>query len=173
MAGWLRRISSYLIVSYRIFSSGGVAAETAPVRAFLSALERARPSRRSRVVMSDAGTTSLIFGVVIGTILCDYALTLLASLLNYRALDQPLPAEFSGIYQPAAYAQSQAYTKAKSVHSLLHGSFDLGVLLLFWLVFDGFERLDLAVRAAVPGDEAHLEVGRGAAVHGDANLLPH
>ena len=27
--------------------------------------------------MSDAGTTSLIFGVVIGTILCDYALTLL------------------------------------------------------------------------------------------------
>ena len=76
----------------------------------------------------------LAFGVVIGTILCDYALTLLASLLNYRALDQPLPAEFSGIYQPAAYAQSQAYTKAKSVHSLLHGSFDLGVLLLFWLV---------------------------------------
>jgi hypothetical protein len=173
MAGWWRIISSYLIVSYRIFSSGGVAAENAPVRAFLSALERARPSRRSRAVMSDAGTTSLIFGVVIGTILCDYALTLLASLLNYRALDQPLPAEFSGIYQPAAYAQSQAYTKAKSVHSLLHGSFDLGVLLLFWLVFDGFERLDLAVRAAVPGDEAHLEVGRGAAVHGDANLLPH
>ena len=85
--------------------------------------------------MSDAGTTTLIFGVVIGTILCDYALTLVSSLLNYRALDQPLPAEFSTVYEPAAYARSQAYTKAKSVHSLLHGSFDLAVLLLFWLVF--------------------------------------
>ena len=119
------------------------------------------PRETRHTEMSDGGTTSLIFGVVIGTILCDYALTLLASLLNYRALDQPLPAEFSGIYQPAAYAQSQAYTKAKSVHALLHGSFDLGVLLLFWLAFDGFERLDLAVRAAVPGVEAHLEVGHG------------
>ena len=107
--------------------------------------------------MSDAGTSTLIFGVVIGTILCDYALTLVSSLLNYRALDQPLPAEFSTVYEPAAYARSQAYTKAKSVHSLLHGSFDLAVLLLFWLVFDGFERLDLAVRAALPGEEAHLQ----------------
>ena len=80
--------------------------------------------------MGDAGTTTLIFGEVIGTILCDYALTLVSSLLNYRALDQPLPAEFSGVYEPAAYARSQAYTKAKSVHSLLHGSFDLAVMLL-------------------------------------------
>ena len=104
--------------------------------------------------MSDTGTTTLIFGVVIGTILCDYALTLVSSLLNYRALDQPLPAEFSTVYEPAAYARSQAYTKAKSVHSLLHGSFDLAVMLLFWLVFDGFERLDLAVRAALPGEAA-------------------
>lgn len=120
------------------------------------------------VIVSDGSpmdTTTLIFAIVLGTILCDYALSLLSSLLNYRALDQPLPAEFGGVYQPAAYTQSQRYTKAKSVHALLHGTFDLGVLLLFWLAFDGFERLDLAVRAAVPGEAAHLEVGRSLPHH--------
>ena len=111
--------------------------------------------------MSEDGTTTAIFAIVLGTILTDYVLTLLSSLLNYRALDQAMPLEFDGIYKPDAYAESQRYTKAKTVHSLLRESFDLAVLLTFWLVFDGFELLDRGVRTVVPGEAASLDVGRG------------
>jgi len=108
--------------------------------------------------------STVIFTVVLGTILVDYVLELLSSALNYRALGQPMPKEFEGIYEPTAYAASQKYTKAKTVFSLLNKSFDLAVLLIFWLAFSGFEALDLFVRYVVPGDSSEapaLDIARG------------
>ena len=109
-------------------------------------------------------SSDAIFLIVLATILGEFVLSELASFLNYRALDTPMPKEFDGIYKPDAYAESQRYTKAKTIFGLLNKSFDLALLLVFWLVFDGFELVDGVVRSAVPGDSAEspsLDIWRG------------
>jgi len=109
-------------------------------------------------------SSEAIFLIVLATILGEFVLSELASFLNYRALDTPMPKEFDGIYKPDAYAESQRYTKAKTIFGLLNKSFDLALLLVFWLVFDGFELVDGVVRSAVPGDSAEspsLDIWRG------------
>jgi len=109
-------------------------------------------------------SSEAIFLIVLATILGESVLSELASFLNYRALDTPMPKEFDGIYKPDAYAESQRYTKAKTIFGLLNKSFDLALLLVFWLVFDGFELVDGVVRSAVPGDSAEspsLDIWRG------------
>ena len=80
----------------------------------------------------------------------DFLLQLAASLLNYRALGQPLPLEFSDVYDMAEYARSGEYTRAKTVFNKLNASFELMVLLLFWLPLCGFEQLDSLVYAILP-----------------------
>lgn len=109
-------------------------------------------------------SSDTIFMIVLATILGEFVLSELSSFLNYRALDTPMPKEFDGIYKADAYAESQRYTKAKTIFGLFNKTFDLALLLVFWLVFDGFELVDGLVRSAVPGDSAEspsLDIWRG------------
>jgi len=62
-----------------------------------------------------------------------------------------MPLEFEGVYDAAAYAKSQDYTRAKSIFGLWYRSFDLALFFAFWLVFDGFELVDQLVQAWAAG----------------------
>jgi len=107
----------------------------------------------------------VVLAVVLVTLIGDYILQLVASVLNYRALGQPMPLEFSDVYDVAEYARSGEYTRAKTKFGKLHSTFELVVILLFWLPFCGFERVDSLVYAMVPssgeGDERWRQIPRG------------
>jgi STE24 endopeptidase len=68
-----------------------------------------------------------------------------ARLLNLRALEPELPAEFADVYDAAAYRRSQEYTRVNTRFHFVESMFDLAVLLAFWLA-GGFGWLDGAIR---------------------------
>jgi len=84
---------------------------------------------------------TLILVALIG----NFLITAWADTLNLKALRPELPAEFAEVYAEADYAKSQNYTRAKTNFGLVSASFDLAVLLIFWLG-GGFNRLDLLIR---------------------------
>jgi STE24 endopeptidase len=63
------------------------------------------------------------------------------SLLNLKTLSPRLPEEFTSIYSPEEYAQSQEYTRATTRFGLLVSSLDL-VLLLGFILLGGFPFLN-------------------------------
>ena len=93
--------------------------------------------------------------IILFALLADFLLGAIADWLNLKALDPKLPAEFADCYDPAEYARSQAYTRAKARFGQLTTTFDLAVLLLFWWA-GGFTWLDQLVRGWASG-----EVSRG------------
>lgn len=68
-----------------------------------------------------------------------------ARLLNLRALQPEVPAEFAGVYDATAYRRSQKYTRITTRFHFVTGAFDLAVLLAFWLA-GGFGWLDGLIR---------------------------
>ena len=105
--------------------------------------------------------TTVVLAIVLSTLVGDFLLDVIASVLNYRALGQELPSEFAGLYDKAKYDKSQEYTRTKTVFGLAHSTFDLAVLLGFWFALRGFEQLDVFVRATFPGDDPWAVVPRG------------
>lgn len=83
--------------------------------------------------------------IILCALLADYLLEATADWLNLKALDPKLPAEFADCYDPAEYARSQEYTRTKSRFGRLTATFDLALLLIFWLA-GGFVWLDQLVR---------------------------
>jgi STE24 endopeptidase len=88
--------------------------------------------------------------IILFALLADFILGAVADWLNLKALDPKLPAEFADCYDPAEYARSQEYTRAKSRFGQVTATFDLALLLLFWLV-GGFAWLDQLVRGLAEG----------------------
>ena len=86
------------------------------------------------------------FAVIILVALAgEYALSVAVSVLNARAFSPTVPAEFTGVFDDATYAQTQRYTATRTRLGLIRGAFDLAVVLLFWFA-GGFEWLDQALR---------------------------
>ncbi len=83
--------------------------------------------------------------VILATLLVDYALGLIADLLNLKALDSELPAEFADVYDADSYRRSQDYTRVATRFGFVTSTFGLAVLLVFWLA-GGFRHLDLWLR---------------------------
>ncbi len=83
--------------------------------------------------------------IILAALLGNYILELISDLLNLKALRPDLPDEFSVVYDQDKYQKSQAYTRAQTKFGFVVASFDLVVLLVFWLV-GGFNLLDLLVR---------------------------
>jgi STE24 endopeptidase len=79
-----------------------------------------------------------------------YLLDSVAKILNVRNLQEDVPPEFAGIYEPDRYRESQRYLRARTRFELISSTFDLGCLLLFWGL-GGFERLDVWVRSLHQG----------------------
>lgn len=84
--------------------------------------------------------------ILIAALLLEYVLVMTADVLNLRALRSELPAEFSGFYDSARYARSQAYTRQLTRFSWIERTLDLVLLFAFWYS-GGFEWLDGVVRA--------------------------
>lgn len=78
-------------------------------------------------------------------LLAEYGLSIAADLLNLRALDPELPAEMRGLHDADSYRRSQEYTRVRTRFGILHASFDLAALLVFWWL-GGFAWLDERVR---------------------------
>ncbi|MCD6567463.1 MAG: M48 family metallopeptidase [Dehalococcoidia bacterium] len=85
------------------------------------------------------------FIIILAALLVEFALQLVASLLNLRALGTEQPPELEGVYQPEAYRNSQEYTRVSTRFGLVESAFMLAVLLVFWFA-GGFNWLDIIVR---------------------------
>jgi STE24 endopeptidase len=79
-----------------------------------------------------------------------YLLDSFAKVLNVKSLQDAVPPEFAGIYEPDRYRQSQRYLRVKTRFELVSATFDLVCLLIFWGL-GGFERLDVWLRSLHQG----------------------
>ncbi|MDX9759634.1 MAG: M48 family metallopeptidase [Bacteroidota bacterium] len=84
--------------------------------------------------------------IILVTVIATALLEAVAELLNLRALSPVLPEEFRDVYDEAAYARSQEYTRARTRFGFITATVDMALLLVFWFA-GGFNALDLLVRA--------------------------
>ena len=94
-------------------------------------------------------TANAIWWIVVLTIVFEFTLETVSSMLNYYALSPSMPLEFAGIYDAAKYARSQEYTKAKTIFSAWVRCFDTALFVAFWAL-DGFDRVDKWVDGIAP-----------------------
>jgi len=85
-------------------------------------------------------------GITLGSLVGAFAVKRLADLLNLRALAPAVPPELADVYDAQGYARSQQYTRARTRFGIVQSSFDLAVLLIFWLA-GGFGWGDELVRS--------------------------
>ncbi len=86
------------------------------------------------------------FLIILGALVLDFMLRLVANLLNLKALKLELPPALEGVYRPEDYRNSQEYTRAAIHLHLAASTFGLLLLLCFWFA-GGFNHLDLIVRS--------------------------
>lgn len=86
------------------------------------------------------------FIVILIALLVEYALGVIANLLNVRSLSAELPPDLEGIYEPEEYRKSQEYLRANTRLHFVTSTVSLVVLLSFWFA-GGFNCLDQAVRS--------------------------
>ena len=84
--------------------------------------------------------------IILSALLFEFALNLLADILNLKTLNSDLPGEFTGYYDEATYRKSQQYTRATTKFGIVTATLDLGVMLIFWFC-GGFNALDTLTRA--------------------------
>jgi len=84
----------------------------------------------------------VVFASIVGRVVVGFA----ADILNLKALRDDLPEEFAGAYDAETYKRSQNYTRTRTRFGLVTSSFDLAVILVFWLA-GGFYHLDEVVRS--------------------------
>jgi len=83
--------------------------------------------------------------IILAALVVEFALHLVAKLLNISALRLELPPELEGIYPPEKYHNSQNYTRVNTRFSVAESAFMLIALLAFWFA-GGFSYLDQVVR---------------------------
>lgn len=83
---------------------------------------------------------------ILAALLISYLLELAASLLNLKALQPQLPAEFAGVYDAEKYAKSQEYTRVRTGFDTIVSTIDIIKLIVFWFA-GGFAYVDEMVRA--------------------------
>ena len=80
-----------------------------------------------------------------------WKLDFIATLLNLKALDPKLPAEFADVFDADKYAKSQNYTRVTEKFGIIESIFSLMLMLGFWLT-GGFGWLDNYVRGFGHGE---------------------
>lgn len=83
--------------------------------------------------------------IIVISLFALWKLDFIATLLNLKALDPEVPAEFKGVFDEDKYAKSQAYTRVTEKFGIIESIFTLGITLAFWF-FGGFGYLDNLVR---------------------------
>ena len=85
--------------------------------------------------------------LLLAAIVAIYLIDLVANFLNLRTLRRSLPEEFKGVYDESNYHRLQGYTAASTQFEVIESTFNLIVLVVFWLA-GGFNYLDQLVRGA-------------------------
>lgn len=80
-----------------------------------------------------------------------WKLDFIATLLNLKALDPTLPAEFKDVFDADKYAKSQNYTRVTERFGIIESIFSLMLMLGFWLT-GGFGWIDNYVRGLGHGE---------------------
>ena len=83
--------------------------------------------------------------IIIGALILEYILELVANLLNLKALKLELPLTLEGIYKAEDYRKSQEYIRVITRFGLIENTFTLLLLLAFWFS-RGFNWFDQIVR---------------------------
>jgi len=86
------------------------------------------------------------FLVILIALLTEYAIGVIANLLNLKSLSTKPPPALEGVYQSEEYRKSQEYLRANTRFDLVTSTFSLVVLLSFWFT-GGFNYLDEIVRS--------------------------
>ncbi|WP_417359886.1 M48 family metallopeptidase [Galbibacter sp.] len=86
-----------------------------------------------------------IFYIIIAILIVDFLIDSIIGHLNARKFDDPIPEELEDVYQKEEYEKSQAYKLENYRFSNITGVFSL-VLTLGFLMFDGFDYVDLFAR---------------------------
>jgi STE24 endopeptidase len=86
------------------------------------------------------------FVIILIAIILEFVISLVADLLNLKALKLEVPAAVKGIYKPDEYRNSQQYTRIITRFAFVTSSFRLALLLAFWFG-GGFNYLDQVIRS--------------------------
>jgi len=86
------------------------------------------------------GGTALL---ILAALVASHGLAAVAEFLNLRALRPHPPEELLDVLDPAVHRRSAEYTRVRTRHELVEGTFHLTVLLLFWFGggFNGLDRM--------------------------------
>ncbi len=89
--------------------------------------------------------STFLFYAIITIIVLEFLLETVLDYLNSRKFMDPVPKELEDVFDNEEYIKSQAYKKDNYKFGILSSSFSI-VLTLSFLVFGGFEWIDLFVR---------------------------
>ena len=90
--------------------------------------------------------TNALFWIILGANAGMYLLDTVANRLNLRALKPELPWEFEGVYDREKYRRFLDYTAATARFERIEATWDLAILLVFWLA-GGYDWLDRVARS--------------------------
>jgi len=90
-------------------------------------------------------TADTLFYIILGILIISFVIDKILDGLNAKHYNDPIPEELEDIYDEAAYKKSQAYKKTNFRFGLVSSTFSL-VLMLLFLLFDGFEIVDNLAR---------------------------
>ncbi len=86
------------------------------------------------------------FLVILVALLIEYAIGVIANLLNLKSLSTKPPLALEGMYESEEYRKSQEYLRVNTRFDFVTSTFSLVVLLSFWFT-GGFNYLDQIVRS--------------------------
>jgi STE24 endopeptidase len=86
------------------------------------------------------------FFIILFALVIEYAVGVVANLLNLKSLRSEPPPALEGVYQPEDYRKSQEYIRTNTRFAFVASTFSLAVLLSFWFA-GGFNYLDQIVRS--------------------------
>lgn len=89
--------------------------------------------------------STILFYIIIAIIVFQFLLETILDYLNSRKFQDPIPEELQDVFDKKEYLKSQAYKKDNYKFGILSSSFSL-VLTLGFLIFGGFEWIDLLAR---------------------------
>jgi len=89
-------------------------------------------------------STSLFY-IIIAIVVFQFLMETVLDYLNSRKFQDPIPEELQDVFDNKEYLKSQAYKKDNYKFSILSSSFSI-VLTLGFLIFGGFEWIDLLAR---------------------------
>ena len=89
--------------------------------------------------------------IILAVLLGEFALSVVSSVLNLRALHPILPAKFEDVFDADRYAQSQRYTRSQTMLGLVRRSVSLAAVFAVWQL-GGFGWLDQRLTGARVAD---------------------